>query len=376
MSWWPTIPLGDICSPKQHPTISKNSLLPAGFPVFGANGPIGFFDKFTHEKPTIAITCRGATCGTINVTPARAYISGNAMALDNLDTSRVDIRFLAYALKARGFRDVISGSAQPQITRAPLLRVQVPLPPLTEQRSIANVLDISSTLQDKRRVVLAKLQTLAQSIFTTTFASTKVEVLTIRQLLERRYLNLHKDGNHGNFYPRADDFGPEGVPFFSAQNISDQGYLQADNVQRLSFEKARELKIGWIKAGDVLLAHNASVGKVAVYDGAFGEALIGTSLTAFRPESEHLDSTYLVWALRSTDFQRQLAKNMSQTTRNQVPITAQRDLSIAVPSIRAQKDFNSRVSQVEKLNKIISRSDREFHALIRSLQYCAFQYGP
>src|ERR1700730_3490700 len=102
MSKWATVSLGEICSPKQHPTISANELMASGFPVFGANGQIGFFDKFTHEKPTIAITCRGATCGTINITPQQTYISGNAMALDNLDASKVDLRFLAYALKTRG----------------------------------------------------------------------------------------------------------------------------------------------------------------------------------------------------------------------------------------------------------------------------------
>lgn len=137
---WGDVALGDICSPKQHKTIPTSALLPKGYPVFGANGQIGFYSEYTHSNETVAITCRGATCGTINVAPAMSYITGNAMALDNLDQGRVDLRFLVYALRNRGLHDVISGSAQPQITRAPLLDLKIPLPPLAEQKRFAKMI--------------------------------------------------------------------------------------------------------------------------------------------------------------------------------------------------------------------------------------------
>ena len=74
----------DICRPKQWPTIPKNEMLVAGYPVYGANGKIGFYSDFNHLEPTILITCRGATCGTINVCEPKSYVTGNAMALDEL----------------------------------------------------------------------------------------------------------------------------------------------------------------------------------------------------------------------------------------------------------------------------------------------------
>ncbi|MGB9203642.1 MAG: hypothetical protein WCB94_06655, partial [Terriglobales bacterium] len=56
--------------------------------------------------------------------------------------------------------------------------------------------------------------------------------------------------------------------------------------------KALELKIGWIVGGDVLLAHNASVGKVGLYEGQFEKSLIGTSLTCFRTDADKLMPEY------------------------------------------------------------------------------------
>lgn len=90
--------LFDICRPKQWKTISSASLKEVGYPVYGANGIIGFNDNYNHEKPTILITCRGATCGTINVSQPFSYINGNAMALDDLDETTANINYLAYYL--------------------------------------------------------------------------------------------------------------------------------------------------------------------------------------------------------------------------------------------------------------------------------------
>ena len=137
---WSSRRLLDICRPRQWPTISRDQFTEHGYPVYGANGQIGLYSQFTHDSETIAITCRGATCGTINLVPAKSYITGNAMALDDLDASLVVQSYLYQALRHWGVANSISGSAQPQITRQSLNHVTFPFPPLDEQRRIAEVL--------------------------------------------------------------------------------------------------------------------------------------------------------------------------------------------------------------------------------------------
>jgi type I restriction enzyme S subunit len=126
---WPSKGITEVCWPRQWPTISGKQLLSEGYPVFGANGLIGYYHSFNHEHPTIAITCRGATCGTINVTPPKCYITGNAMALDDLDDALVTQEFMIAFLNCRGLQDVITGAAQPQITRTNLEKVKIPIVP-------------------------------------------------------------------------------------------------------------------------------------------------------------------------------------------------------------------------------------------------------
>ena len=131
--------LFEICNPKQWKTISIDNLdKNAKYPVYGANGVIGYYFEYNHEKPTLCITCRGATSGELNISTSYSYINGNTMALDDLDETKVDINFLYYYLKKRGFKDIISGSAQPQITRISLKKISIPLYTLSFQKKVAS----------------------------------------------------------------------------------------------------------------------------------------------------------------------------------------------------------------------------------------------
>lgn len=137
---WKKVRLGDVCNPKQWPTINTSDLSEEGYPVYGANGFIGYYAEYNHEIETIAVTCRGSTCGEVSMIPAKSYITGNAMSLDDIDIKQCDRSYLYYTLCHRGFDDIISGSAQPQIIGKDIRRITFSLPPLDEQKNISKML--------------------------------------------------------------------------------------------------------------------------------------------------------------------------------------------------------------------------------------------
>jgi type I restriction enzyme S subunit len=160
---WRIRSLVDLCLPRQYPTIPQTSLKTDGYPVYGANGIIGYWTSYTHASPTIAITCRGATCGIVNRTVGKSYITGNAMALDEV-SGEVDEDFLYQALIHRRVSDAISGTAQPQITRHSLRRVKLPLPPLSEQRRIAALLHLADVVIERTRESAANVERLKRAL--------------------------------------------------------------------------------------------------------------------------------------------------------------------------------------------------------------------
>jgi type I restriction enzyme M protein len=132
------VELSEICELYQPQTISASEFKENGaYKVFGANGVIGYYDKYNHEDPEVLITCRGATCGTINLSEPKSWITGNAMVAKPID-GRLNKMFLYDLLKTTDLSSVITGAAQPQITRASLSPFKIPLPPVVIQEEIVN----------------------------------------------------------------------------------------------------------------------------------------------------------------------------------------------------------------------------------------------
>jgi len=167
---WEKYQLESFCRPRQWPTIMKTELTQDGFPVYGANGVIGFYSEYNHSQPTVLITCRGATCGTINVCEPKSYVTGNAMALDDPDPDRVDLRFLEQVLRLVNFSHVITGVAQPQITRTSLKLLSVPIPPLSFQSRFAVIAELIQKEKARLNVHSANMDELFASLQTQAFS--------------------------------------------------------------------------------------------------------------------------------------------------------------------------------------------------------------
>ena len=136
------ITLQDIADIYQPQTIASTDLTEDGYLVYGANGIIGKYHSFNHEKEQICITCRGNTCGTVNFTEPKSWITGNAMVINTDNYAKnVNKRYLFHYLSSINFNSIISGSGQPQIVRQPLAKLKLILPVLIIQNRIAECLD-------------------------------------------------------------------------------------------------------------------------------------------------------------------------------------------------------------------------------------------
>jgi type I restriction enzyme S subunit len=147
--------LGDICEIYQPKTISKSELIPNGeFLVYGANGVIGNYDKFNHEDSEVLVTCRGATCGTVNVSKPYSWINGNAMVVrPKHESLRKD--FLTFVLKSVNYEKITTGTAQPQITRVPLANVEITVPSLAAQEKVINIIGSIFELLSKLKLEIS-----------------------------------------------------------------------------------------------------------------------------------------------------------------------------------------------------------------------------
>src|SRR6266446_1435065 len=273
---------------------------------------------------------------------------------------------------------------QSAVQRNKLLALEIPLPPLEEQRRIAERLrEQLSILAEARAALEAQLKAadaLPVANLRAVFETPESKLWprkTVGQMIHDGALIEHQDGNHGELHPRNRDFVTDGLKFVTAKHINDGGRVLFDSAPCISETQASGLRIGFAQANDVLLAHNATVGKVGIAPPECEPFVVGTSLTIYRTNAKILDSKFVFYALTAAEFQKQLVAAMKQTTRNQVPITKQRTLSVPWPPLEIQRaianSLEAEFSASKALRKSIHEKLRELKKLPAALLRMAFR---
>ncbi|GHB49093.1 restriction endonuclease subunit S [Mongoliitalea lutea] len=136
---WDLKPLGEIFNFKYGSGLPTNQFSPSGYPVYGANGIIGWHSKYNYENQEILISCRGENSGLINLTEEKAFVTNNSIVCS--EKFEIDKIYFYYNLKKIPRTAMVSGSAQPQVVVKDLNRIELLFPKSkTEQTTIARIL--------------------------------------------------------------------------------------------------------------------------------------------------------------------------------------------------------------------------------------------
>lgn len=192
----------------------------------------------------------------------------------------------------------------------------------------------------------------------------------LSSLIESGAIIDHLDGNHGALYPRQEEFTSNGVPYISANSVIN-GQIDFKMAKFLTQERANKFSKGVAKNNDVLFAHNATVGPVALLKTREEKVILSTSLTYYRCNKKQIIPKYLVQFMQSSYFKIQYESIMSQTTRNQVPITLQRDLYHIIPPLQEQQKIATILSTwdkaIELKEKLIEEKKKQKRGLMQKL---------
>jgi len=287
----------------------------------------------------------------------------------------VDKKFAFFQLSSRRYKSFCERYCKPAVNQASLNQNDVSilpfiLPPLPEQQKIAEILStVDEAIENSDAIIKGTQQLkkgLMQKLFTegighTQFKKTKIgrvpeewDLITLKSMMGKKIIVGHLDGNHGSLYPRSDEFVENGIPYLVA-NCLINGQVDFNYAKFLTPEKASTLRKGFAKDMDVLFAHNATVGPIGILRTELDYVILSTSLTYYRCDQKRLSPHYLYHFMGSQFFTKQFKRVMGQSTRNQVPITAQRAFYHIIPPKEEQKEFVSILSEVD--SKIINEQN-------------------
>lgn len=355
------IKLTDICNPKQWKTIPTSELLENGYPVYGANGIIGYYSEFNHKNPVITVTCRGATCGTINITVPKSYVTGNAMCLDDM-RSDIYMEYLYYCLKHYNFNNVISGSAQPQITRQGMEKIYVTIGSHNEQMDIVDKLKKVENVIGLRKRELKQLDTLVKSRFAEMFGDPirnpkGWKVVTIGDIVTEVRYGTSKPAVEGGKYP-----------YLRMNNLTADGHLDLNDLKYIDISDD-EVEKCVVRKGDVLFNRTNSidlVGKTAVFD-LQDDMVIAGYIIRVRLNEKILPEVLSQYM--NLEALKDILRSMAKGAVNQANINAQelQSIRVYVPDIELQKQFVEMKDQVDKSKSKIRKSLEETQLLFDSL---------
>lgn len=313
----------------------------------------------------------GATCGKVNQSSFECAI-GRSVAAIRAKSNRLDHLYLYHFLRTTvlQLRGVAQGAAQGVITKEMIQSLTLFLPPLPEQRRIAQILDKAEALRAKRRAALAKLDTLAQSIFLEMFGdpTTNPKGWGYQKISDVCALI--------SGYPFSSEYyveNKEGIRLCRGANVMPNRIDWSDTVY-WNNDECVSLKSYSLVEGDILIAMDRpwiSEGfKISMVRKEDTPSLLVQRVARLRIGNAAL-ATFLYYTLNSNVFARYCRP--TETTIPHISPVEIKKFSFPSPPLPLQQAFARRVEAIETLKAAHRASLAKLDALFASLQHRAFR---
>jgi len=158
---WRVGSLGSELKISYGKNLPTNKLLKSGYPVYGGNGLIGFFDKYIYETRQVLIACRGAASGKVNQSGPKAFVTNNSLVLESDELTNLPFGYIKNYMLNSDLTPFVTGSAQPQVTidNLKVFKLLVPCASVLKAfESLSSVLESRIEENERKVSILAELR--------------------------------------------------------------------------------------------------------------------------------------------------------------------------------------------------------------------------
>jgi type I restriction enzyme S subunit len=247
-------------------------------------------------------------------------------------SQELDISYLKHVLLWKPYVDkansLCSGANLPRISPSSLLGIEIPLPPLEEQRRIAAILDKAASLEKLSQSAITKLYQTLESSFRHLSSITACDCVlkSLEEVVEAII----------DYRGKSPEKTVEGIPLITARLIKEGRILEA--TEFIAPESYSEwMRRGMPKRGDVVFTTEAPLGQVAQIDNP--DIALAQRLVLLRGKSNELDNTYLRFALRMNSVTEQIRKRATGSTVLGIRQKELRKIEIPLPALEVQRGF-------------------------------------
>ena len=351
---WEIKKLGEVCDiicGQDYKSVQDDN---GKYPIYGTGGIMGYASQFRCPANTVIIGRKGNINNPIFVETEFWNVDTAFGAVPNKE--HILPKFFYLFCKDYDFTRHDVSVTIPSLRRTDILKIDVPVPPISEQEKIVAELDCLSGIIKKKKQQLKELDTLAQSIFyemfgdpdNSLFPKHTLSSLSISKLSYGSGASaIEYDGNVR--YVRITDIQEDGKLDMNAMSPSDYDdkYLLND--------------------GDILFARSgATVGKTYHYKASDGKAIYAGYLIRFVPNKEIILPEYIFYYTRSDYYKAFIQKSAQAVAQPNINAKQYGDLLVCVPPLYLQSEFAAKIEAIEKQKELIKQSIQEAETLFNS----------
>lgn len=288
---------------------------------------------------------------------------------------RVDPRYFSHFFRTAGYRRTISalaaGANINNLKNQHLDQLELPVPPLDDQRRIAAILDKADVICRKRMHALALIDILSQSIFLEMFGDPAANPYHYRSMTFGEIALKMSDGPFGSNL-KSEHYVASGVRVVRLQNIGVGKFLDEDRAY-ISDEHFGSLAKHECLPGDVLVGTLGDPNlRACLQPEWLKRAINKADCVQIRPNTSIALPEYTVALINQPSVERLAQGLMLGQTRTRISMGRLRDLAVPIAPIGKQELFAQIVQKIGRHRQVIFAAVASANALFSSLQHRAF----
>lgn len=363
---WSSTTLGGFVELKYGKSLPSQARVSGPFPVFGSNGQVGSHMKSITAGPTIVIGRKGSF-GEVAYSDQACWPIDTTYYVDGTATS-ADLRWLNWLLPTLGLKELNRAAAIPGLNREDAYRKPVMLPPLDEQRRIADILDQADTLRTKRREAIAHLDDLTQSLFHEMFGEpiASVEAWPVTHLGA-----LVREGDRVNYgVVQPGETVSTGVPLIRAGDLVG-GRVDRRSLKTIASEIESKYARSRLLGDEILVSCVGSIGSIAVSDDSLRGCNVARAVARI-PLAVQWNRTFVASHLRTPVVQRYFTSELRTVAQPTLNIKQLAATPVPLPPRALQDEFAARAELIEAAKSTNAAHLAELDSLAASLGDRAF----
>lgn len=293
-----------------------------------------------------------------------------------LNINIIDINYFKYFLKTKFFSDqlkkLITGSAQLNFGPSHLKKIDLLLPPLTDQKRIIKILDKADALRQKRKQAIGLLDEYSKSVFFEMFGDPVKnergwEIKTIEQLVNKDRYAIKRGPFGGSL--KKEVFVKSGYLVYEQYHALNNDFTMARYF--IDEKKFNELKAFEVKPGDIIVScSGVYLGKLAIVPKGSKKGIINQALLKISLDNTKINNLLFIHIFTNPNFKNKFfGNNIGSGIPNFPAMTEFKKFKFICPPIELQNKFESIYIKTELLKQKMfdqaEEMEKQFQALMQ-----------